>query len=67
MIFSDRRIHRSYKGSVLGGVCSGLGNYFSLDPVVIRVLWVISFFGYGLGIFLYILLWVILPGDETLK
>src|SRR5690606_296370 len=40
---------------------SGLANYFNADPVLVRILMALGFFFYGTTLFLYILLWIILP------
>jgi phage shock protein C len=57
-----KRLYRaSSKNSVIGGVCAGVANYFDIDPVIIRILWVIFALGYGLGVLAYILAWIIIP------
>jgi len=61
-----KRIYRSATNRVLGGVCGGLGNYLNVDPVLIRVLWVILFFAGGMGLLAYILAWIIIP-EEPLQ
>lgn len=43
------------------GVCSGLANYFDLDPTIMRVIFVVSVLGFGFGILLYLILAVIMP------
>ncbi len=45
----------------LFGVCSGLANYFDVDPTIMRVLFVISVLGFGSGILIYLILAVIMP------
>lgn len=54
---------RFYRGSdrILGGVCSGLAEGFHVDPLVVRVLFVLLVFLQGVGIFLYIVLWLVMP------
>jgi phage shock protein C len=54
---------RFYRGSdrILGGVCSGLAEGFHLDPLVVRVLFVLLIFLQGVGVFLYIVLWLVMP------
>ncbi len=47
--------------AMIGGVCAGLGEYFNMDPTVIRIIWVVIFFIGGSGLFIYIILWIILP------
>ena len=60
-----KRVYRSTKDRILGGVCAGLGNYFKVDPVLIRVLWVAGFFCGGVGLLAYIIAWVIIPEDPN--
>ncbi len=43
------------------GVCSGLANYFDLDPTVVRVLFIVSFITFGAGLLLYIVLAIVMP------
>ncbi|NOS93487.1 MAG: PspC domain-containing protein [Cyclobacteriaceae bacterium] len=45
----------------LFGVCSGLANYFEVDPTIIRLLFVVAVFGFGTGILLYFIMAVIMP------
>ncbi len=61
----NRRIFRDPDDQVLGGVCSGLGAYFNVEPLIFRLLFVVMFFGFGSGLLLYILLWVIIPEAST--
>jgi phage shock protein PspC (stress-responsive transcriptional regulator) len=60
------KIYRNVSDQVLGGVSSGLAAYFSIDPVIIRLLFVVSIFLGGAGIILYIILWMVLPVARTL-
>lgn len=62
-----RPIHRLYRDTdnrVIGGVCSGLGAYFDVDQVLIRVCFVILFF-LGFGPLAYIIMWIALPKART--
>ena len=63
MNMEEKRVYRSRTDRVLGGVCSGLGKYFGLDPVLIRVLWAIAFFVGGAGLLAYIIAWIIIPEE----
>ena len=54
---------RSSNG-MLGGVCEGIANYFGIDPTLVRVAWVVGSWFYGIGILLYIALWLISPCDD---
>lgn len=60
-----KKIFRSKYNRVLGGVCGGLGNYFNLDPVIIRVAWVVSFFALGVGFLAYLIAWIIIPEEAV--
>jgi phage shock protein PspC (stress-responsive transcriptional regulator) len=57
----ERKLYRSVKDKMIGGVASGLAEYFDIDPTIIRVLFVISLFLGGTGIIAYIVLWVVVP------
>jgi phage shock protein PspC (stress-responsive transcriptional regulator) len=61
----NKRLFRSQKNSVIGGVCGGLGNYFDTDPIIFRALFVITFFAVGSGILVYIVLWIITPLESV--
>jgi phage shock protein C len=58
-----KRLFRSRKDRILGGVCGGMGNYFNLDPVLVRVIWAVLFFAAGVGFLAYILAWIIVPEE----
>jgi len=57
----EKRLQRSRTEKMIGGVCGGLADYFSVDPTVVRVLWVLLTLLGGAGILLYVILWVIMP------
>ncbi len=61
-----KRLFRSKKDRIIGGVCGGLGNYFNLDPVLVRVVWAVLFFAAGVGFLAYILAWIIVPEEQTI-
>ena len=60
-----KRFYRSRNDRILGGICGGAGNYFNVDPVLIRVIWAISFFGFGAGLLAYIIAWIIVPEEPV--
>jgi phage shock protein C len=62
-----RRLYRSGKDRILGGVCGGIAEYLGVDPVIIRLLWVISIFAWGFGILAYIIAWIIIPRNPEHK
>jgi len=45
----------------LGGVCSGLGNYLGINRYLVRLLWVLISLFFGIGIFIYLILWIAVP------
>ena len=47
--------------SVFFGVCGGLGKYFEIDPVFIRVIWVLLVLASGFGIIAYLIFWLAMP------
>jgi len=61
-----RRLYRDGDNRVLGGVCSGLGAYFNIDMVILRVIFVLAFFlGVGASLIIYLVLWVAVPKAKT--
>ena len=67
----DRRLYRSESDQMLSGVSGGLAEYFDIDPVIVRLLWVIlAIFSAGLVIVVYVAFWIVMPtyssiyGDE---
>jgi len=63
--YRTKRLYRDPDSRVLGGVCSGIGYYFGFDPIWIRLIFGLSFVFFGTGLFLYILLWIIIPEART--
>ena len=57
----DKKLYRQPKDKMIAGVCTGLGDYLGIDPVIVRILFVISLFLVTMGFWLYILLWIIIP------
>ncbi len=61
-----RRLYRDPDSRVLGGVCGGLGAYFNMDPVVLRIIFVILFFATVPAVMIaYIILWIAVPKAAT--
>jgi phage shock protein C len=57
---NDQRFYRS-SNRILGGVCAGLAEGFHLDPLWVRIAFVVLVFLQGVGVFLYIILWLVMP------
>lgn len=62
---SYRRMYRDPDHRILGGVCAGMGAYWQIDPVLLRIAFLIAFFGFGIGFLIYLLLWIVLPPART--
>jgi len=58
-VVDDRRFFRS-QDRILGGVCAGLAEGFHLDPLWVRILFIVLVFVQGVGIFLYVVLWLVM-------
>ena len=59
------RFYRDENNKLLGGVCAGLANYFNIDKLVVRILFVIFTFGFGFGFIAYLILWVAIPSSAS--
>jgi len=57
----SRRLYRDEQNKVLGGVCSGIANYFGIEPLIVRILW---FFLIGVNILGYLILWIAVPSTS---
>jgi phage shock protein C len=60
-----KKLYLSSRGKILAGVCTGLGEYFEIDPVLIRALFIVILFSGGIGAMLYVVLWLIMPKEEA--
>ena len=62
---SSKKLFRNPDNRFLGGICGGLGSYFNINPLIIRIIFIISIFFYGAGVFVYICVWILLPEAKT--
>ncbi len=58
----SRRLYRDEHNKVLGGVCSGIANYFGIEPLAVRILW---FFLIGVNVLGYLILWIAVPSTSV--
>jgi phage shock protein C len=58
-----RKLYRSSKDKMLGGVAGGLAEYFDIDPTLVRVIFIITLFLGGTGVIAYIILWILVPEE----
>lgn len=60
-----KKLYRDGDQKLMGGVCSGIGHYLSIDPLWIRLLFIVFLFGGGFSVITYIILWGIVPEAST--
>jgi phage shock protein PspC (stress-responsive transcriptional regulator) len=66
--FSSPGYHRIYRDPdhrIIGGVCSGMGSYWNIDPVIVRVLFIALALAGGLGVIVYLILYIVIPEAKT--
>jgi len=62
-----KKLYRKSSESVIGGVCAGLGDYFNVDKVLIRLIWSLSIVFAGVGLLAYLIAWIVIPVDTAPK
>ncbi len=60
-----KRLFRDENHKLIGGVCSGIANYFDVDIAIVRIVFAILFFTFGIGFIPYIILWIAVPSSAT--
>ncbi len=60
----ERKLYRSRKNRILAGVAGGLGEYFDIDPVFVRVIFVLATLAGAWGVLAYIILWIVIPNQK---
>ncbi len=58
-----KKLFRDENNKVMGGVCAGIANYFGIDPMIVRILFVIFI---GITFWVYFILWIAVPGSSSL-
>lgn len=58
---ATRQLYRSRVNKVLGGVAGGIAEYFEIDPIIVRIIFVLLTLGHGSGLLIYIVLWLAVP------
>jgi phage shock protein C len=59
-----KKLYRSRKDRKIWGICGGLAEYFDVDPVIVRVIFVASIFCGTLGIWVYLIMWLLIPEEN---
>ena len=62
---TSKRLTRSRRDKKIAGICGGLAEYFGIDPVIPRLIWVILALGAGIGVFAYIICWIVIPKEPA--
>ncbi len=58
---TTKRLYRSRSERMIAGVCGGLGQYFGIDPTLVRLAFVVIALAVGSGLLAYLILWIIVP------
>ncbi len=61
---SNKKLVRNTSEQMLAGVAAGIADYFNIDPVIVRLIFVLMFLTGGHGLLVYIVLAIIMPADE---
>ncbi|MBA7682821.1 hypothetical protein ES703_91176 [subsurface metagenome] len=56
-----KRLYRSRKDCVIAGICGGIAEYFDIDPILVRIITVLTIFLNGIGLIAYIIAWIFIP------
>jgi phage shock protein C len=59
----EKKLYRSQTNRVLAGIAGGLGEYFDVDPTIIRLLFILMIVFGGSGIIIYLILWILMPNN----
>jgi phage shock protein PspC (stress-responsive transcriptional regulator) len=61
----NKRLARSRTDVMLGGVCAGLANFLGIDPVIVRIFFILLVVFDGAGVLIYLLLWIVMPKEDA--
>ncbi len=59
-----KTLHRNVNNRVIAGVCSGLADYFAIDPILVRLAFIVVAFAGGASLLAYIILWIVMPEGD---
>ena len=63
----NKKLYRSTENRVIGGICGGIGEYFDIDPTIVRAIFALIALARGGGICLYIILLFIIPNKQFVR
>ena len=61
----NKKFYLSQTDKKIGGVCGGLAEYFDIDPLLVRIGFLVLVFGFGTGILAYIIVWLLAPKGQA--
>ena len=59
------KLYMSDSVKKIGGVRGGIAEYFDIDPIIVRIIWFVAAFFYGIGIIPYLAFWIIVPRENN--
>ncbi len=63
---TKRKVYRSRSDKILGGVCGGLADYFNIDSLIVRAVWILLvFMAKGAPLLIYVLAWILVPAERS--
>lgn len=60
---SEKKLYRSHSKKIIGGICGGFSEFFSIDVTIIRLIWAAAVFLGGTGLLFYVICWIIIPEE----
>lgn len=61
----EKKLYRSNTDVMLGGVCAGLADFFGMDPTIMRLIFVVLLLSGSLGLWVYLVLWIVIPMEPA--
>ena len=61
----EKKLYRSRRNRIIGGVCGGLADYLGMDPTVVRVIMALATFVGGMSILVYLIMWLFIPEERV--
>ena len=61
----EKKLYRSRRNRMIGGVCGGLAEYLGVDPTVVRVIMALATFVGGMSILVYLIMWLLIPEERV--
>ncbi len=62
-----KKLYRSRSDRMIGGVCGGIAEYFGIDPVIVRIAFIIAVFVLGISVWVYPILWIVIPEEPVMN